>query len=302
MYQCCVEEQSLGGEGQPRYSRHTARGATMTELEEEMAAGAVRQFEVNTENSNNIDWATEHLDLDQPGLAIFEGGSFSTGPVTLCGSESHLDPSSEQVTEHAGQGKTSVIEYCLQWGGAHRVRVLCTLYSELVEIETEGNGGEPYLEVDVSLLRVVLCLEAWEGAPGQYSSKFQSEVERLDQDASSQVRLLSQDVVGFWNTFETSWRTVSDIDMRTGRQAILPVYSTREVQQLLRMEDGPDTLIDGGVLWLPHRVAVQVTQSSDGLEFKAYWIPDNGVLVSMARSYDVRGMLTEVSLNTCVRK
>lgn len=304
MYQCCVEEQTVGGDdGQAQYSRYIARGSTVSELEEEMTAAAVREFEPNS-NNHTIDWGEEHMNLGQPGLAIFDGGSFSSGPVVLCGSENSMDHAKlhESTASQAGKGKTSVIESCLQWGGAHRVRVLCTLYSELVETEQEGNGGEPYFEVDVSLLRVVLCLEAWEGAPGQYSNKFQSEVERLEQDESSQVRLSSEGIVGFWNTFETSWRTVSDIDMRTGRQAMLPVYSTREIQQLLRMEDGPESLIDGGTLWLPHRVALQVTQSSEGLEFSTFWKPDNKVLVSVVRCYDVCGMLTEVNLNTCVRK
>jgi hypothetical protein len=356
--------------------RRTARATTTLELEKEMAAGGALQFDPTL----SVDWEIEEITNGQEGLFIFDGGSYTSGPVFLCqdeeessgttedtdddpptpGSRTILDTDAlfidtsttsnvrmegfdseneEEEEEEEGmaeldddddeegldsqeeyifedeapppQGCTTVIEHCMQYGGEQRVRIRLTLASMLLLEEGDDGGGTAsaaeHAELDVNLLRVSICREDWEGAPGKYTASSQGMSAKKEQATSAAKRLQPEDVAGFWNVFEVRATTVADVDMRTGLPALIPVYTSREVQMLVQLpassfeeEQGGGS---GGTLWLPHSVAVQLTQggSSSGLEVSTMWSPHEGVFLGVKRRYSKEGELETVVSSTSIR-
>jgi len=117
-------------------------------------------------------------------------------------------------------------------------------------------------------------------------------------------------------------RAVEDVDMRTGRAALLPFYSSREYQRLKTAypseaasrgvqssngngKGGSSALasqVEGGALWLPHRVAVQLTTTSDkGLDIAVLWSPEPKLMLTVTRRYSVQGTLLEVLSTTGIK-
>jgi hypothetical protein len=396
LQQCCVEEREAAGDADVMV-RRTARATTTTELEKEMAAGGALQFDPTL----SVDWEIEEITNGQEGLFIFDGGSYTAGPVLLCqdeelvagrngggdgadddddppalGSRTILDTDAlfrnnatsgtttavemqafntgdfedsnedfvaveeedslvllddfddcdseeeedeedyeEYILEEESpppQGCTTLIEHCMQYGGEQRVRIRLTLASLLVE--DDGDGGSStsaaaaeHAELDVNLLRVSICREDWEGAPGRYTASSQGASAKKEQAVSAAKRLRPKDIAGFWNVFEVIATTAADVDMRTGLPALIPIYTSREVQKLVQLpskkfeeEQGG---VSGGTLWLPHSVAVQLTQggSSSGLEVATMWSPQEGVLLGVRRRYSKEGELEEVVSSTSIR-
>ena len=398
MQQCCVEEREVV-EDADAMVRRTARATSKSQLEREMAAGGALQFDPTA----SLNWEVEELAQGQEGLFIFDGGSYSAGPVQLCDPEDPVIKESgvvldtdalfrdrnapqgysdeayqhylaQQEAEGQGEeydededeeesegfesignddddedddefifddedyvieeeqppplGTTTVIDHCLQWGGERRVRIRLTVASLVVPLEEEissnrkarnGNNGSKNgnglvdpsqssnTELDVNLLRVSVSREDWEGAPGRYTATSQGSAEQESQEQSACTRLRPADVAGFWNVFEVVAKTASDVDMRTGAPAIIPIYNSREVQQLVQLPssgfEGSDRGVGGGTLWLPHSVGVQLTQggSSSGLEIVTWWQPEKGVLLGVTRRYSEIGELMEVAASTAIR-
>ena len=211
------------------------------------------------------------------------------------------------------QGCTTVIENCLQWGGDQRVRIKLTLssllsYYDAVEAGKNADAvpsAPPSL--DINLLRVAVAREGWEGAPGRYTSPSQSPKVQAAQEKSASKRLRPKDMAGFWNVFEIVAKTVVDVDMRTGEPAAVNIYTSREVQRLVQLPRKSFEGIEGeegGILLLPHNVAVQLTQgglSSGGLKISIFWMPKDGVVVGMSRRFDSMGKLEEVVSSSAVR-
>jgi ELMO domain-containing protein len=395
LQQCCVEEREAAGDADVMV-RRTARATTTEQLEKEMVAGGALQFDPTL----SVDWEIEEITNGQEGLFIFDGGSYTAGPVFLCvddeeesfdgttgaykdddddddddppalGSRTILDTDAlfrdnsiaanlsveedEEEEEEEGsmaelddefenfededfeeeyifedeapfpQGCTTVIEHCMQYGGEQRVRIRLTLASLLLPEGNEhnddggsGNAASPasaapagaaaqHAELDVNLLRVSICREDWEGAPGKYTASSQGKLTKKEQATSAAKRLRPKDVAGFWNVFEVIATTAADVDMRTGQPALIPLYTSREVQRLVQLpassfeeEQGG---VSGGTLWLPHSVAVQLTQggSSSGLEVATMWSPQEGVLLGVKRRYSEEGELEEVVSSTSIR-
>jgi len=376
LQQCCVEEREAAGDADVMV-RRTARATTTQELEKEMAAGGALQFDPTL----SVDWEIEEITNGQEGVFIFDGGSYTAGPVFLCqdeeeqnssafgaaedpdadppasGSRTILDTNAlfrdtgtaakvsmeglntegvEELEEESmaeldadaeegldseevyifeeeapppPQGCTTVIEHCMQYGGEQRVRIRLTVASMLLAEESDDGGGTAsaaeHAELDVNLLRVSICREDWEGAPGKYTAPSQGTSAKKEQATSAAKRLRPKDVAGFWNVFEVIATTVSDVDMRTGQPALIPVYRSREVQRLVQLpassfEQGGGS---GGALWLPHSVAVQLTQggSSSGLEVSTMWSPQEGVILGVKRRYNKEGELEDVVSSTSIR-
>jgi hypothetical protein len=303
----------------------------MEQLSGEMVAGSQHAFDTNA----SMDWEVEHLKVEQPGLCIFDGGSFSYGPQELlCGDGNHMvssDAAGEaekfeetsfvdaEYEEDEGDlaeesemwsrvteaevlpppGTIAMIETGIPWGGEERIRVRLTTNAVPSSID-KGLASS----LDLTLLRIVVCRETWEGAPGRYTSVAQADRERIAQESSAVMRLNSEMLCGFWDVFEVSSTTVEDVDTRTGLPAAISVYRAREVQRLVRCF-GPDSQqtseIEGGALWLPHNVVVQMTQSRDDINVEVLWSPEDGIVLGMLRSYDAHGMLREAISSTRIR-
>jgi hypothetical protein len=220
--------------------------------------------------------------------------------------EEYYEEEEGASTADPGNRRAAVIEACLQWGGEQRVRVRLTLSSSGGGPAAEGGG-----ELDVDLLRVVVCREAWEGLPGQYTAAAQPEAERAAQAASGGRRLEPADLAGFWNEFQVSGATVEDVDMATGEPARIPVYASREVQRLVRRpEEAGGGGAEGGMLWLPHSVGVELSMApAPGggkrgrreLHVAAVWSPQPGMVLAVRRRYGPDGALVEASSSTAVR-
>lgn len=116
--------------------------------------------------------------------------------------ELYLADDGRDQLEELSLGDTSVIEACLQWNGEQRVRVQIMLSCRPLF----SSGASPS-ELDVSLLRVSVCREGWEGMPGKYVSLEQPEGERRAQQASADERMQPKDLAGFWNEFEVAATT-----------------------------------------------------------------------------------------------
>lgn len=233
---------------------------------------------------------------------------------------------------------TSMIEFSLQWNGEQRARIQITLACGLFDTTNTAARGFNIPELDINVLRVAVCRESWEGIPTVFTSTVQEEKERTSQQVSAASRLTPSDLAGFWNEFEIAAMTVDDVDMKTGMMARMPVYSSQEVQKLFvspyqhdsrvqgsavkekkkewsKQKKGPKRVVlDGGALWLPHRITLQLTMAppltsddrSDsgdggGVEIMALWSPEDGLLLGLTRKYDSYGELIEVVNSTAIR-
>lgn len=341
MAQCCVEERVLEGDGDCLV-RHTARAVNETQLTSEMASAGNLRFDATA----SVDWDVESLAYGQEGLFIFDGGSYSAGPQQLgtvpspaasaaegagdSGVHHSWDEQQEEQEEEEGEAniwdyesegeeeefleeeevrksEVALIESCLQWNGEQRVRIRLTLAS--------SGGASSGEELDVTLLRVAVCREAWEGLPGIFTTAQQPARERQAQQTSGQQRLRPAAVTGFFNEFSVVAQMVQDVDMRTGRPAILPVYSSSETQRLVSFAGDrssgsggrAEVEVEGGALWLPHNVAVQLAMvptpepGPSDLVVSMLWSPEDGLLLSQQRRYSHDGTLLDVVSSTAVR-
>jgi hypothetical protein len=305
--QCCVEDRELRDDGVDCIVRHEARSSSRLVLEEHMRdAGKLDFAHVRQGDDDEYgEWDTDVIERDEDGLFIFDGGSYSRGPLNLCTMDG-------DDAEYAVKDDVRVIESCMQWNGEERVRVSVTIASELLEPEDPTVSEDP--ELDVSLLRVAVNRETWEGLPGQYTSSSQSESDEQSKMASGETRIPQEEMQGFWNVFEVDVCRVEDIDMKTGNLATLSVYTSQEFQKIFQLGDmfllenqGQDApsgcALDGGTLWLPHRVILQVsTPPEGGVEISMLWSPDCGKFLSMTRTYSVLGEFLQASCATGIKK
>ncbi len=306
--QCCVEERKLSEEGVDCIVRHEARATQKAVLEEQMRDAGKLEFSRIRDDSN--EWEMDTIEQDQDGLFIFDGGSYSRGPLALC--EDRLLQDQHDEVEEEGDGSlytptenVHVIENCLQWNGEERVRISVSFAAELMEAE---HGG-PDPELDISLLRVAVNRETWEGVPGQYTSSSQSESDEKSKIHSGETRIPQDEMQGFWNVFEVHVSRIEDVDMKTGHLVTMPVYSSQEFQKVYQpgnMFEGPACALDGGTLWLPHRVVLQVSVPAacedTGLEISMLWSPGKGKFLNMTRSYSPLGVFKECICSTGLKK
>eukprot|EP00889_Picochlorum_renovo_P004068 jgi/Picre1/31098/NNA_006453.t1 len=300
--QCCVEERKLSDEGVDCIVRHEARATQKTVLEEQMRDAGKLEFSRMRDDSN--EWEVDTIEQDQDGLFIFDGGSYSRGPLALC-EDYLLQDDDEEEEGYTPTEKVHVIENCLQWNGEERVRISVSFAAELIEPE---NGG-PDPELDISLLRVAVNRETWEGVPGQYTSSSQSESDEKSKKDSGETRIPQDEMQGFWNVFEVHVSRVEDVDMKTGHLVTMPIYSSQEFQKVYQpgnMFEGPACALDGGTLWLPHRVVLQVSvpaaSEDTGLEISMLWSPGKGKFLNMTRSYSTLGAFKECICSTGLKK
>jgi len=304
MSHCCVEERGLNGNGLDAIDsvfRHEATAANLEELERHMLDASNLEF---SKSENDADeWSYDVISQGEPGLFIFDGGTYSRGPLSIV----QLDTYGEENTEeYRPTEDVSVIESCLQWNGEERVRVSVTLSSELLEIP-----GKEEPELDVCLLRVAIMRETWEGISGQYCSTTQSESDAQDKINSGKTRIPRGEMNGFWNVFDIHVSRVEDVDMRTGEPAIIPIYSSQEFQRFFQSGENVlgaqenECVLDGGALWLPHRVILQIStpvaSDSIGLEVSMLWSPSPGKSLTMTRRYSKTGSFIEACCSTGIK-
>lgn len=305
---CCVEERDLV-DGVDCVVRHEAQACKMDVLEELMKDADRLDFERIRDDVQ--DWNYDAMIQDEDGLFIFDGGTYSRGPLRLC----HVPEEGEEDGEYSPVDNVHVIESCLQWNGEERVRVSVTMSTELLESEL---GPEHPPELDVSLLRVVVNRESWEGLPGQYMASTQSESDVQSKQYSGTCRIDQHEMKGFWNVFDVRVSRVEDVDMKTGNLATLSVYTSQEFQRMFNTGDtfvvsddtsgtqGDMCVLDGGTLWLPHRVILQVStpvgDSEAGLEISMLWSPEKGKFLSMTRTYSKEGNFILTTCSTGIKK
>ena len=316
--QCCVEDREVV-DGVDTVVRHEASALGKAELEVLMREAGKMDF------SNASEWRREDMAQSEDGLIIFDGGSYSRGPLRLCSQhvdlegdegdeydeedEGRLDESSYDPTDTVHE-----IESCLQWTGEERVRVRVTLAAELLENEL---GPEHPPELDVSLLRVGVCRESWDGIPGAYTQTSQSEEEEKEQLDSEKLRILESEMRGFWNEFTMTGEFVQDVSMATGLPETVVVYTSREHQRLFNIGNDYSSAsldsgdidgscaVDGGTLWLPHRVILQVNtppENPGGLQIEMLWSPQVGKFEKITRTYDGMGEFVSCTCSTAVKK
>ncbi|KAL3157301.1 hypothetical protein ABBQ38_001531 [Trebouxia sp. C0009 RCD-2024] len=166
-------------------TRRTARA-----LEQAQLATVGEQIE-----GQGHDWDEETLSSEEEGLVYFDGGAYSRGPLSLISSAAAVEPfhaaSHEPLTPsdsrppssqlhhsqeeddlaegeeagiaampdegwgRAGPPRVVTLEQCLAWGGEQRQR--CRV---VIAVSGGGDTGE---ELDISLLRITLFHEYWQG-------------------------------------------------------------------------------------------------------------------------------------------
>lgn len=190
--QCCVEERTLNAEGQDCTVRHEARAVNGDKLEQYICDASNLDF--SRGKDGDLDWDTDTMVEGEKGLFIFDGGSYSRGPLRLC-----EVPGEAEVPDdvYNPMDNVQMIESCLQWNGEQRIRISITISCDLLEAD---HGPDP--ELDVSLLRVAVSREDWEGVPGKYTSSSQSEQDAQGMIDSGEARILKKEMSGFWNQFE----------------------------------------------------------------------------------------------------
>ncbi len=309
--QCCVEDRDIV-DGVDCVVRHEAHASKMDVLEELMKDADTSDFERVRDNVQ--DWEYDAMSQDEDGLFIFDGGSYSRGPLRLCrvpDTEERGDSPVED--EYSPVDDVHVIESCLQWNGEERVRVSVTMSTELLESEL---GADHPPELDVSLLRVAVNRESWEGLPGQYMASTQSDSDVQSKTYSSTCRIDQKEMKGFWNVFDVRVSRVEDVDMKTGNLATLSVYTSQEFQRIFNTGDtfvtldesseGDMCVLDGGTLWLPHRVILQVStpvgDEEAGLEVSMLWSPEKDKFLSMTRKYSKEGDFIMTTCSTGIKK
>jgi len=307
--QCCVENRDTV-EGIDTVVRHESSALSKETLGLRMKEAGEMDF------SDADEWSREDLAQSEAGLIIFDGGSYSRGPLRLCqprGEEGEGE-ATEAPDEYRPTDTVHEIESCLQWTGEERVRVRVTLSAELLENEL---GPEHPPELDVSLLRVGVCRESWDGIPGAYTQTSQSAEEEKVQLDSGKNRILESEMQGFWNEFTMTGEYVQDVSMATGLPETVVVYTSREHQRLFNIGndyssaslDSGDVdgscAVDGGTLWLPHRVILQVNtppESPGGLQVEMLWSPQVGKFEKVTRTYDGMGEFLSCTCSTAVKK
>ncbi|PRW05930.1 hypothetical protein C2E21_9382 [Chlorella sorokiniana] len=95
LHQCCVEQRAAGEDGTDSVVRHVARADSLEGLQREMAQGGDLQFPPcavpgaagdaagAARVGVNECWEEERFSAGQPGLVIFDGGSYSLGPPAI---------------------------------------------------------------------------------------------------------------------------------------------------------------------------------------------------------------------------
>lgn len=141
------------------------------------------------------DWDEEILSSEEEGLVYFDGGAYSRGPLSLISTAAAVEPSravrhepsapsdsrppssqlhpsqeGDDLAEgeeegiaampdegwgRAGPPRVVTLEQCLAWGGEQRQR--CRV---VIAVSGGGDTGE---ELDISLLRITLFHEYWQG-------------------------------------------------------------------------------------------------------------------------------------------
>jgi hypothetical protein len=304
-----------------------------------------------------IDWEEEALAPEEPGTYCFDGGSYSRGPAALgtgaaaagaaavleleleaaeqtsgapSGGEEEEESDGEEGAEtRLGGGSSSEGEDAAAgaWSddedgedaGERRVRVRLTLAA--------AGGGAAGGELDVDLLRVAVAAEGWEGQAGGYLSAPAAAAARAAAVAAAgaAARRSPAAAAGFWSSFEIAACTVDDVDACTGERARVPVYTSQVVQRLYSDAAGAAggaggrAAVEGGALWLPHGVAVQLELApppggAPGGNKKArreltvtvmWWPPaaagEPATLLSQTRRYSAAGELLEVVAASAVR-
>lgn len=308
--QCCVEDRDIV-DGVDCVVRHEAQASQREILEELMKDADNLDFEKIRDDVH--DWNYDTMKQYEDGLFIFDGGSYSRGPIRLCSEPG--DEVAENEEGYSPVDDVQVIESCLQWNGEERVRVSVTMSTELLESEL---GPEYPPELDVSLLRVAVNRETWEGLPGQYMAATQSDSDVQSKQDSGKCRIDQHEMKGFWNVFDVRVSRVEDVDMKTGDLATLSVYTSQEFQRIFNTGDtfvasdidesnqGDQCVLDGGTLWLPHRVILQVStpvgDSEAGLEVSMLWSPEKGKFLSMTRKYSKEGEFLQTTCSTGIKK
>jgi hypothetical protein len=114
--------------------------------------------------------------------------------------------------------------------------------------------------------------------------------------------------------------------METGLQEVMASYAVQHTQRLLSLPPAGSGGNDGGALWLPHNVAVQLEMvkksgsavakeghgsngSSNGngtadrrdLQLSVWWAPKPDVLLGVSRVYGADGALVEASCSTGIK-
>lgn len=312
--QCCVEDRDMV-DGVDTIVRHEASALGKGMLEELMKEAGDLDF------SKTDAWSREDIAQSEEGLVIFDGGSYSRGPLRLCNVEGMEGMNRDEIPEDNVEGDRYIptetvheIESCLQWTGEERVRVRLTLSAELLESEM---GPEHPPELDISLLRVGVCRESWDGIPGAYTQASQSADEEQKQTDSRNKRIVESEMQGFWNEFTMGVDLVEDVSMKTGLPETTWVYTSREHQRLFNIGNdyssaSPNSgavdascAVDGGTLWLPHRVILQVNtppESSGGLQVEMLWSPQVGKYEKITRTYDGMGAFLHATCSTAVKK
>ncbi|KAK9808796.1 hypothetical protein WJX72_003812 [[Myrmecia] bisecta] len=192
--------------------------------------------------------------------------------------------------------KTSVIEQCVTLGGEERIRM---------QVTVAATGGTDGVELDVELLRIALYSESWEGLSGGICAHTQSQPRA---ELTQAARLLPQDLQGSWQVFGISGIPITETDVLTGAERKINVFHSQETQQ--RWE--PPALQpsnDGGTLWLPGQVLLQLSMSppvegagrNRGIIISFSWMARDNMLIGVQREYDAAGELLEVRTQTAIR-
>eukprot|EP00887_Chlorella_sp_A99_P007060 scaffold2.g7060.t1 len=333
LWQCCVEEREVDGDTD-RVLRHTARAATLEALQREMQQGGRQQAGLFIFDGGSysrgpgiVGWlaAQQAAAAQVAAVPTFDETAAASSsskpeqgapPCTVQGQGEeaevgeegptaamleYIQEVEEQAAANVDDWASFEVEHCMQYGGERRVRVRLTL-------DTAGGGDGT--ELDVDLLRVSVAHESWEGLPGSFCCSEQPLENAAQQELAAAARLAPSSMCGQWKVFEVSACMVEDISLETGLPAVLPVYEVQETRRQVLLPE-PDMHAEGGTLWLPHSVAVELRAvpseeeeeqgGPPGLQVCTWWQPAEGVVVTMTRRYAGDGRLATVSACSAVR-
>ncbi|KAJ7544183.1 hypothetical protein O6H91_09G068100 [Diphasiastrum complanatum] len=216
----------------------------------------------------------DHMGLE-PGLAFFEDGSYSRGPLQL------LEETAETST--LSQSSTFKIEHCLVRGGHTRLRVVHT-------IEVQEGG------VAVQVLRLTIFEEEWKG-PSDWTSV--SGANMTLPSFAQRNRLSPHDLKGHWKVFEIDVSVVYESDSEKG--VAIPNASfqhfckeTRISRQLPKMEPNTET-DNNSMFWLLGGVYTYMDVTADDvLIIGVGWLGKDNTNLVMERLYGPNGSLAHV--------
>jgi len=237
-----------------------------------------------TQGEDGVEYSTsvsKNIHNDEPGLAYFEDGTYTSGPMRL----------SKDLCETQQEFEFNIVAP----GGAECARVLQTIFTK------DSTAAQKF-----RLGKVVVSIEKWLGperANGEVD--VEEELKVLTEIATLSTEP-AESSVGEWRSFNRLAIPASHIadkedarDEGTGRFNF-ECEETSQRARILRKEDGDD-ILDAQHISLPGGITTGVVVSGNNLVISAGWSTARGVCKVVEREYERDGATALVEVRDSSR-